>query len=782
MQRQIAGDLTIDNGCTVNLESLSITNPTVIGVIVLGNIINNGTVNMSTTTERLKCSNFINNSTGTATMSSSSGGDIEVTGNLVDSGTFNANTRAVFFTGTGTQDVSGSGTFNIDYIVMSKASGSVRMLNNLLCEGPNGGNAITLTSSTDILDLNGKTLTLGKAGVTSTISGSGFIKGSSASSLIIQGTGSFGTFNFDQTTDGSTNVLLSFTMNRTSTGTATLGNKLNIVAGGIVTITAGTITTGGNLRLKSTASGTASIANSAGSISGNVNVERYISASGRKYRFLSSPVTSATIANWMDSIWVTGPGDSIDANRVNGTTLGTLNSNGWHTSIANINYPTSGGDIKSVKYTSIRTYDESNSANNTNIDSGFSNVTTTQSLTPGQGFKVFVRGPRKVGGISQTDQLGGAGSFPSQNAVTLLLTGTVNQGDITLNGSTSTAYKISKSTQGWNLIGNPYPCAYDIKAHYTGNTNSLGTNINPTIYIYNASTSGYASYNPTGSGTASGSGLSAGIIPSGSAFFIQASSASPVFTFKEANKTTTAPGVLHKADDIKTDQFEIKYYKDSVESDYLTVKLYDGSTLDYDMYDIYKLRNDNLNLSAYGQDSLQLAATVIPPTSEETHIKLNVEASLIGTYKFDFNNMTNFEKEVSVSLFDRYTNKTTDVRANTTYTFDMGPGVNQWGKNRFELILNAKSTTTGIASENSILNTRMFVYPNPANEILNINLSNSNFNNSKVSIYHLSGDEVLNSVMASNSTQLNIDGLSHGLYFVKVSNENGFNKTMKFVK
>jgi autotransporter-associated beta strand protein len=699
--------------------------------------------------------------------------------------------------------------------VMSGTTSSWNITGTTAQFGTNGGTSLTLTNSAGINISSSTTATLvgnlnTGASTNLTVAASGGVLDAASFQLIASGASATFTINGKLKTSKTEGLNGSSTtaISSSNTPTVTLGasstieytsasaqtitprsyvnltisgaGMKSVAAGNNQIIVTGTLTTGGLLTLKSDATGTASIGSS-GTITGNVTVERYISGSGRKYRFLSSPVSAATISNWMDSIWVTGPGDSVIANRVNGSTLGTTNTNGWHTSIANINYPTSGGDIKSVKYTSIRAYDETATANNSNIDSGFANVSTSQSLTPGQGFKVFVRGPRKVGGIDQLNQLGATGSFPSQNAVTLSLTGTVNQGDIVLNGSTNTAYKISKITQGWNLIGNPYPCAYNLVAHYTGNSNSLGSNLNTTIYIYNATTGGYHSYNANG-GTAVGSGLSAGIIPSGSAFFIQASSASPVFTFKETYKTSTAPGVLHKTD-VKTDQFEIKYYKDSVESDYLTVKVYDGATLDYDMYDIYKFRNDNINLSAYGQDTVQLAATVIPQVTEETHIKLNVEARAIGTYKFDFINMDNFDKGVTVSLFDRYTNKTTNIGANSIYTFDMGPGENQWGKNRFELILNGKATSTNPEDKQStIINTKMAVYPNPASDVLNISINNASFKNSNLSIFNISGNEVLNTTMNGASAQLNIESLSNGVYFVKVKNENGFDRTVKFIK
>ena len=49
-------------------------------------------------------------------------------------------------------------------------------------------------------------------------------------------------------------------------------------------------------------------------------------------------------------------------------------------------------------------------------------------------------------------------------------------------------------------------------------------------------------------------------------------------------------------------------------------------------------------------------------------------------------------------------------------------------------------------------------------------------------VYNVSGMEVSKSIMNGASAQLNIESLSNGVYFVKVSNENGFSKTVKFIK
>ncbi len=569
-------------------------------------------------------------------------------------------------------------------------------------------------------------------------------------------TGAAKTLYFDASNNNLRNLAI------TGSNTMTLGNTLNITGGtsfGVVTVgTGATLATGGFLTLKSTDLGTASIGTSLGAVTGSVTVERFVSGSGRRWRFLSSPVTSATVANWMTQFYVTGP---CTVAPVGG--LGSINDQGWHTSQANIDYPGAyniSTNNRAVRTTSIRTYNESAAGNNTNLNAGWADLTgTSQALTPGQGFRTFVRGP--IGTTGQLD-----GSVTSQTEVTLSLNGTVNQGTVTPT--------LTNNTQGWNLLGNPYACGYDFNAQYDASQGI--TNIDPTVYVYDAVTNGYVSYNASSN---TPGGLASGVIPSAAGFFVRATGA-PTFQFREDYKTIAVnPTAVHKTE-ISTVDFGIKYFKDSTESDYMVVKMFEGATMNSELFDIKKVYNENLNLSAYGVDTIQLTASCIPFITGETKVKLNVEASQVGTYHFDFKNMDNFQSNVTVSLFDRFTNTTTDVRKNTKYTFVMDAGVNQWGKNRFELILNLDKTNV---DEFALLNqTHMLVYPNPATDVLNININNSSFKNSEVVVYNISGTEVLKTNMAANNAQLNIETLSNGVYFVKVSNQNGFNKTVKFVK
>ena len=137
------------------------------------------------------------------------------------------------------------------------------------------------------VSINSKTFTINGA-----VTGTGNLLGSQTSSLVIGGTA--GTINFNS----SNNSLKDLTIN----GTATLGNALNLY--GTLTSTSGTLTTGGFLTLKSVSTGTAVVAPVNGTISGTVNIERYIPKGYSAHRDLGVCVNGAgTIANtWGDSL------------------------------------------------------------------------------------------------------------------------------------------------------------------------------------------------------------------------------------------------------------------------------------------------------------------------------------------------------------------------------------------------------------------------------------------------------------------------------------------------
>ncbi|MBU0488304.1 MAG: choice-of-anchor D domain-containing protein [Bacteroidetes bacterium] len=218
--KAIYGNLTIDAGSSLYMDygSVSCVGPMIVG----GNV----------------------SVTGNFSLGYASGDDLKLSGNLTFNPgySFNSNNRAVFFTKDGTQTASAPATLTLPYIVIGKGGGSGTTVQlsgiDMIASAPNTGNAISFTNSTDIFDINGRTLTIGTAATANTITGSGTFKGSTSSNLTLVGTGSVGTLSF---TPGFQN-LGTFTINRTSSGNVNLGSAVTVNTS--LALTSGLLTLG----------------------------------------------------------------------------------------------------------------------------------------------------------------------------------------------------------------------------------------------------------------------------------------------------------------------------------------------------------------------------------------------------------------------------------------------------------------------------------------------------------------------------------------------------------
>ena len=245
--RQCAGNLTVDAGSTLSLNESG--EQMTQALTVKGNFINNGTV----------------------LLSGASGGDLKLEGDFDDNGTFTANSRAVFFEGGNTQTINSTADpLEIDVMRIGKSGGEVVMNQNLLADETS--DPIQFTTATSYLNLNGNTLTIGKAGVTSSGSftaGSG-LKGTSASSLVLLGNGSFGDIPF---VSGS-QTLNNLSINRGGSGSIGLGSDVTIE--GTLTLTQGDLQTNSN---KVTLGTSGTVVETGGTVIGNLEATRTLSNS-----------------------------------------------------------------------------------------------------------------------------------------------------------------------------------------------------------------------------------------------------------------------------------------------------------------------------------------------------------------------------------------------------------------------------------------------------------------------------------------------------------------------
>lgn len=240
---------------------------------------------------------------------------ILLAGNLTYQGTvtnpIDANSITLQTNGTaaGTQTITANGntvryfriqTTTANTLLMSTTGGS----SNIVVGNATSGGIQLLDGS--VLNLNGNDLTfLAGGGASLILNTTGSISGGAQTDLTFArgGTATLGTLRM---TSGS-NTVRSLTLNHSgsSNTTLTLGNAINVTE--TVTLTAGTLVSGGNLTLKSTsASATARVEGGTNaSITGNVTVERFLpwsSANNNGFRFVGHPLRSNPVINTVTNL------------------------------------------------------------------------------------------------------------------------------------------------------------------------------------------------------------------------------------------------------------------------------------------------------------------------------------------------------------------------------------------------------------------------------------------------------------------------------------------------
>ena len=242
LAKAVNGNLTIASGSTFDMANGT---PSSIGdLTIAGTVTNNGTFTFANVVSSVVVTgDFTNN--GTVTLGSVSGADLKIKSNFINTGTFNGNSRAVFFTKTGTQTVSSLTALTIPFVVTSGGGTTVQLLSDvIISSSATGTNVIIFGSASDIIDINGKNLTLGATTSIGTIFGAGTFKGSAASNLTILGTASSGSIGTVSFTAGSQNLWI-FTMNRqAATIGCVMGSALTVNSS--LVLTAGIIDLGNN--------------------------------------------------------------------------------------------------------------------------------------------------------------------------------------------------------------------------------------------------------------------------------------------------------------------------------------------------------------------------------------------------------------------------------------------------------------------------------------------------------------------------------------------------------
>lgn len=505
------------------------------------------------------------------------------------------------------------------YKISATANASVSFNNTsgspktLTLGSTNGGGLDLATGSTLVLGSNHLTLT--DNAVVNPTNTNGKISISNANISLTTSASSSSSSNF-YFANSPNNQVQNFTLQASGGSLTTIRSGVEVY--NALKINSGTLNASGNVTLKSSATASASIPQIvAGSITGNVNVERYMSPK-RVYRYLASPVAGLRVADLQTYVPVTG---SFTGN--NNATVGSSNSSMFHyTTTGWVQYPV---------------------ANN------------TETLTAGRGYAVFVRN--------------------GSSATTLMSTGVPNQGTIAFTTLGE------RDGSGYSLLGNPYASdvvwnntgwsSSNINNTISVRENNFDGNGNARVLYWDRSLNSGA-----GGGT-----LPNGKIPAGQAFWVQASSGSPSLSITEAAKTTdnasSNTNFFRSGDSPSISLFSLRLSNGSLD-DVAFVNLTDDGNDQYDkVRDGAKRPNSFFNLSTVSADGVNLAINDASNNFCDKTIAINLQpgenqTSLApGSYSIEFQNLDNFSL-ATLQLIDSFTGTTTTVNgANPTYSFSV---------------------------------------------------------------------------------------------------------------
>ena len=703
---------------------------------------------------------------------------VAITGTTID---YSGNTRNATSTSMGAIEVvSWTGTAGMGWNTAANwSTGAVPVTSTTVLNIPAGSsNDPTLSGSITCnalflapgagLNLNGQTLTLNlDLKNNGSITGSGKLKMAGTAAQTISGSGTISHLEIDN----STGVTI----------TGGVGNMQTITSK--ITPTTGTLTTNGNLTLRSDINGTARVLQgsaSGGYISGDVVTQRYLTKltgtgrNGRAWRLMTIPVTGTGTLRDLFMAGQPGTNLTVSANQ-------SAQPNGLGTVVIGHNQPSAsaatgaGFDwIGTAGQVSSLRYYQQNATSGSFASSQVPTLTTTYSAAD-QGYMLFARGDRQ-----QT--YNGTGN---SSATVLQATGELKQGqiDVTIPALASA---------GFVLVGNPYMALLDLEKVILDNAGVIDN----TVYVWDANIDGnafrqggYRAVTRTGVNTWSATGGSTGANPqyieSGSAFFVKPTATGGTLSIKESHKVDGTPGIAPHSS--MTDGPSRLFINLEV-TDTANRRLVDGAVAFFDTnykdglgdaVDIVPMTNLTAGSITLRQSGVRLSMDGRPWPADSTARTIPVDMRNLGDDAYVLRILpTNMNKEgLTAWLKDRHLNQETSVKLDeeTLYSFrrtgDLGVD-----SSRFEIVYRlSKPTNAGTLTPDAAAGEiGLRLYPNPARSSdVKLSLGTLAPGRYEVQVLDISGRLVMTRSiqhMSSTSEHRILQGqkLSTGQYLIRV--------------
>ena len=527
------------------------------------------------------------------------------------------------------------------------------------------------------------------------------------------------------------NLIISGASTKTVAGAVAVTGKL--------TVSAGSLTTGGFITLKSTATKTAVVAPVVGTITGNVIVERYIPAGSRQYRLLSPATTGGTInANWQEA-----QADGVDGNV------------GFGTHITGAGAAANGFDTTTNNAASLFTH------TNTGAPAAWTAVANTNvnTLTAGSPYLIYLRGSRLA-----TNKNGSL----TNDATTLRTTGTLATGTQVVSGLNTTA-------NGFSLIGNPYQAQVDMQAVLSTSTDL----VQGFYYVLNPANGAYSTFDfGLNTGT---SGNANKYLQPGQACFVKtvAAPTAPALSFTEANKSealaqTAVFRTKQLANMLRLSLYDTTKPADAVDG--LIVAFDDSENNAVNDNDAAKLTNFNENMATSNSGKLlSIEKRAIPTATDEILLNITKYKGTSYSLKVQGSGLTE-----TPFLVDAFTGTNTEIPQDGTvdyaYTVDAG-NPDTTSADRFKLIY----STTLKNIDNAV--SGFVLYPNPSqSNSFNVMVPQS-MSRASLTVSNLLGQKLYsqNDLQSGATVRVNVRNVnSAGVYLVSLTSE-GKTTTTKWI-
>jgi hypothetical protein len=322
--------------------------------------------------------------------------------------------------------------------------------------------------------------------------------------------------------------------------------------------------------------------------------------------------------------------------------------------------------------------------------------------------------------------------------------------------------------EGFNLVGNPYPCYLDFSKVDTTAANILSTIWYRTKTSQDAYT--FDTYNGMANiATSNGATTVTKMIPPMQAFWVRvkAGQTGGTLTFTNAMRAhidnsgnrLKAPAANQSTQQVL--RLQVNNTANNT-SDETVVYFNPNAQYGYDAYDSPKMMNNSATVpdlyTTTGNENLVINGMNAIPY--DTEILLGFAPGSGTSFQLKATELTNFESGTQVLLNDKGTGAVTNLAVGDTYTFDNSVSAS----GRFSLVFKAPSVTTGINSNNADVNITVF---RNGNGQITVSCPTELTGKAMMSVYNALGQKLETQQLLSTVTVLN-NLVESGVYFVTV--------------